>query len=237
MEDVKKSVEDFQADAMSKVQEMTSLFTSSVANVSSAGTSAAATGSKSFNEQVDTIKDLTDTGIAHYKAAEEIVFSELKGLVLTGMENPNTSMALIGGTALLVSPVTRGILYRMTIGRFRSEESVYRSCERKMHGLKDSVKESKAEFEKLEERVKLAEEEYERGRRKLSAAAGELKSLHGRVGGGERRADTLVAELRRLPSKAALSLRSEAAESAAALRRQRTDIERRMGRIDKTGVV
>jgi hypothetical protein len=61
----------------------------------------------------------------------------------------------------------RKLLFRLTIGRFQSEEAMYARAEAKVKEMRQSVDLLKNETRKLEERARLAEEELQRGRTKL----------------------------------------------------------------------
>eukprot|EP00887_Chlorella_sp_A99_P007703 scaffold20.g7703.t1 len=92
------------------------------------------------------------------------------------------------------------------------------------------------EVQRLEERVAAARAEYERGLSKLKAASSELQSLGGRVRGAEKSAHALITDLRELPSKAALQMRSDVAQKASAAAGQRSAIEKLVRSLAKQGI-
>lgn len=85
----------------------------------------------------------------------------------------------------------------------------------------------------LQEALQGAEAEYLRGLSHLKSAAGELQSLGSRAHSSSKAAATLVRDLRELPSKAALQLRSDAANTAAAAEGQAGAVAKAMKRLAK----
>lgn len=169
--------------------------------------------------------------------------------------HPASTVAL-SGVALLAFGPTRRLLYRMTIARFRSEEGAFRSAEVRLKALQDSTTQSAMEARKLEERLAAAQQEYSRGLAKLQGTGQQLLALSRGLRAMERNTDgvssgwpvyyvcacmcpptALLGDLRQLPSKAALQLRSQAATVAATAKQQRATVERHVNALLKQGLV
>lgn len=177
-----------------------------------------------------------DKASGQLKEGEEYVVGKLKeGVALFQAYEPASS-AVAAGTALLLIPATRRILYRQTLGRLRSEEAVFRSAERKSKTLAETVDIQSKEAEKLQERVKLAEEEYYRGLSKLKSASSQLQSLIKQVNKTEKNAKGLIRDLRELPSQQALALRAEVAQQKAAAKTQHDNLDRTLYQLVKKGL-
>ena len=71
----------------------------------------------------------------------------------------------------------RRFVWRQTIGRFQSEESIFRAAEAKAQTLKQNVESHAAEGQKLSERLAAAQEQYNSGLSKLQATNRQLQSL------------------------------------------------------------
>lgn len=152
------------------------------------------------------------------------------------MENKE-STALAGGFTLLIGvPTTRSFLFNLLIRRFRSEESLYRSAERRSGKLKELMELQEKEFEKLEERAVLAAEEMSRGMGKLTAAGAQLRKLRSQAIKTETRYTDLLHELRRIPGGQSMALRTQVAETASYARRQRQAVEKRLSQIIRQGI-
>lgn len=152
------------------------------------------------------------------------------------MENKEITTA-VGGTALLVGiPATRSMLMNLLVRRFRSEESLFRSAERKAGRLKEGLELQEKEYKKLEERAVLAAEEMKRGMGKLTAAGSQLKKLGSEASNMENKYTDLLQELRRIPGSQSIALRGQVAESASSVKKQRQAIERHVNQIVKQGI-
>lgn len=175
-----------------------------------------------------------DTGAAHLAATEAQAVEALrKGVHFVSVEHREASVA--GGVALAAVLLSgpRRFLLRKTFGRFRSEEAMFKSAEMRYGTLKSRVEEQQGELLKLQDRLSAAEQEYARGLAKLKSTAGELESLGSHVESSSKAVRALVTDLRQLPSKAALQLRSDAANTAAAASSQAKAVERSLRRVAK----
>lgn len=152
------------------------------------------------------------------------------------MENKEISVA-VGGTALLVGiPATRTMLVNLLVRRFRSEESLFRSAERRAGRLNEWLELQEKEYKKLEERAVLAAEEMQRGMGKLTAAGSQLKNLGSEARKMESKYVDLLQELRRIPGSQSVALRGQVAESASSVKKQRQAIERHVNQIVRQGI-
>ncbi|KAL4857290.1 RGS1-HXK1-interacting protein 1 [Chlorella vulgaris] len=230
----------------------------------SAASDAVRAGVSAASRESDAVKSrLTqfyETGLAHYEATEQQALDAVKqGIRFVKHEHPQASMAAGVAAFFVLLPGPRRFLFRQTIGRFRSEEAMFRSAEQRYASLKETVEGQQGELQKLQasdgcapvvslsststaaafralllqERLQLAELEYQRGRSKLKSTAGELESLASRVRSSNKVSKSLVRDLRELPSKAALQLRSDAATAAATASGQAKVLDKALWRVAK----
>ena len=97
------------------------------------------------------LQQFYDTGVAHYQAAEQQALDGVKrGVWYVRHDHPEASLA--GGVALaaVLLPGPRRFLLRQTIGRFRSEEAMYRSAELRYGALKERVEGQTGDLHKLQ---------------------------------------------------------------------------------------
>ncbi|GAB4819078.1 hypothetical protein N2152v2_006124 [Parachlorella kessleri] len=181
-------------------------------------------------------QDVYGVGKAHLEQTEEVTISKLREGVNFIVEHQNESLAAAAVLAAVVLPGPRRFLLRNTIGRLRSEEAIYKSSELRATSLADKLEGQHKELQKLQERLALAQEEYQRGLSKLRQTASELQRLSGRVHSSEKTARALLGDLRQLPSKAALQLRADVAQAASVANSQRSEIEKMVIRLAKQGV-
>lgn len=196
-----------------------------------AGVSAAGRESEAVKSR---LQRFYDTGLAHYQATEQQALELMKqGVRFVRKEHPEASMATGVAAFFVLLPGPRRFLLRHTIGRFRSEEAMFKSAEQRYAGLKEKAEGHNGELQKLQERLQLAELEYQRGRAKLKSTAGELESLASRVRGSSKAAKRLITDLRELPSKQALQLRSDAANTANTVGNQAKVLDKALRRVAK----
>ncbi|KAK3269033.1 hypothetical protein CYMTET_22498 [Cymbomonas tetramitiformis] len=167
-----------------------------------------------------------------FKASEDVFFAEVRGQLRSAyaVANENPYTAAVGGTifAAVAFSGTRGRLYRATIGKFRSEEAIFRSAERTAGSLKSQLAQQEAEAVKIQEMISKAEQDYAAARAKVSAATSQLKSMVKSAEGLHSEAEGLRSTLRSLHSKQVYKLRSEVATTASAVARQQAALERRL---------
>ena len=149
------------------------------------------------------------------------------------LENPNAALGVGTAALLLALPATRRALVSSTLGRLRSDASRLASAERRLALQVESLDGSAKELQKLAERASLASEEYGRGRSKLLAAGGQLRSLAQVARKQEDRLVALVDDVRylKLPGGSSNELLRNAAAQASAATRQRVEIERSLRRV------
>ena len=92
------------------------------------------------------------------------------------------------------------------------------------------------ELVRLKEAAVAAEEEMSRGRSKLRQAAADLKRLASTASKDERAVSSTLTELRSLPSKRALELRTEIAKTKTEMSRTSSGIDAALRRVFKAGV-
>ncbi|GFR44618.1 hypothetical protein Agub_g5905 [Astrephomene gubernaculifera] len=177
-------------------------------------------------------KVYVDHGLAELKAVEDVVVSHLKQGIYLIQSNPDVSYPLLATGSILALPVTRRLLYRATIGRFRNPDNVLSTSEGKVEALRVKMSDFETEAKKLQERMVAAEEEYVRGKAKLKATRQELQRLAAVVGKSERTAAGVLEDLRTLKKvDKAVQLRAEAASQVSALKTQRTALQQYIYRI------
>jgi ElaB/YqjD/DUF883 family membrane-anchored ribosome-binding protein len=69
------------------------------------------------------------TAVAHFQRTQDQVFDKLKEGVHIAMENEGVTLSALAAAAVVLLPGPRRFLWRQTLGRFRSEESLYLSAE------------------------------------------------------------------------------------------------------------
>ncbi|PRW57141.1 Uncharacterized conserved UCP022280 [Chlorella sorokiniana] len=174
------------------------------------------------------------TGVAHYEATEEQALALFRrGVRCIAVDYRQESIAAGVVAAAVLLPGPRRFLFRHTLGRFRSEEAMFRSAESRYATLRDRVEAQHGELQTLQERLKAAEGEYARSLSNLRSAASDLQGLSSRVHSSSKAANALVRDLRELPSKAALQLRSDAANTAAVAGNQSAAVQKFVKRIAK----
>lgn len=221
------------AEAVDEGLKVASEFTrSSINTVLSTADQAYQTAHTGVQTALSSSQTYVDQALVYYKEGEEWCFSNLKTAVEWSISNPYVAYPSLGTFALLSLPVTRRLLYRFTIGRFRSQEAMVKSAESRVSALKSRNAEYGKETQKLESRMKLAEEEWQRGLAKLRATRQELQRLRSAVGKSESVASSLVTQLRSLNKvDNVLKLRAEASSELSSFRRQRQTLDKCIYRI------
>eukprot|EP00884_Botryococcus_braunii_P022220 jgi/Botrbrau1/8682/Bobra.0087s0035.1 len=197
--------------------------------------SGAATASEQYEQAYARGQTLLDTAVAHTQALEEQIFGKVKEGVDYAMDNKALTYTVLGVAAFVILPGPRRFLFRNTIGRFRSEEAMYKSAEVRAKALAQAVEEQNAEAGKLDLRLAAAIEQWETGRSKVRATARQLQSLQKQARSTEKSGQSLIGLLRELPSKQALALRSEVAKEVAAARAQRSALDKQLWSLTKKG--
>ncbi|KAK9837098.1 hypothetical protein WJX81_002663 [Elliptochloris bilobata] len=177
-----------------------------------------------------------DTAVSHYRSTEQAAFDKLKEGVAFVREHQAASTALAAGAALVILPGPRRILWRQTLGRLRSKEAQYQAIETRARQAQETLTQQEAEAVKLEQRLAAAREQYDSGLSKLRSTARQLESLASQVRSTERTGRNLILDLRELPSKQALGLRSEVAMQVAAAKRQAAILDKQVWGLVKKGV-
>ncbi|KAK9813963.1 hypothetical protein WJX73_007034 [Symbiochloris irregularis] len=207
-----------------------------LSNAATAVKSGSAQATQAYGAVQSRTETFLDTGIAHFKATEQQVFDKLKEVVEHGMNNPALSYSVIGGTALLLLPGLRGVLFRQTFGRLRSEEGILRKAEKRAQDVRERVSYATSEGGKLDSRLAHAMEQWQTGLGKTKSAAKQLQGLASTVEGIEKSANKAVVELRYVSKKDAILLRTEIASQLALAKAQRRAIEKTLWGLTKKGL-
>ena len=113
-----------------------------------AGVSAAGRESEAVKSR---LQRFYDTGLAHYQATEQQALKLMKqGVRFVRKEHPEASMATGVAAFFVLLPGPRRFLLRHTIGRFRSEEAMFKSAEQRYAGLKEKAEGHNGELQKLQ---------------------------------------------------------------------------------------
>lgn len=188
------------------------------------------------SQQFAAAQKLADRAKQEYTHYEGLVFKKLKEGVNIAVQNPNATFGILGVTTLLALRTPRRLLYRYTIGQFRSEEAMLTRAETKVKEMHQTVDSLKNETKKLEERAKLAEEEFLRGMTKLKNSGSQISSLSRGAYKTESSARGLMDSLRDLPGREALRLRAEVASMASEVKQQRNLLDKRVSQIASYGI-
>ncbi len=151
------------------------------------------------------------------------------------VENETASTAAAAVALVLLLPTTRRYLWRLTFGRFQSAEAAQRAAEQRIVSLGEAIDSQAAETEKLTAQLAKAREEYAASLAQLKGAASELRVLASTVDSTERRARTLMQDLRELRSKHALQMRSDLAIKSSALAKQKAAVDKAVAGLAKEG--
>mmetsp|Transcript_10911 Transcript_10911/g.25915 ORF Transcript_10911/g.25915 Transcript_10911/m.25915 type:complete len:231 (+) Transcript_10911:84-776(+) len=170
--------------------------------------------------------EVWEDGKQFAKNLDAQLFAKLKDGVNVALSNPNESFAAGAAVILLGFPGSRSFLYNAIFRRFRSEESIFRSGQRRADSIKAALETAAGEAAGLSQEKATALQQVKDGMAKLRSASGRLQALGSTVSAAEREAEELIQELRRLSGPDALRLRMEVAEFKAGLGKQRRGIEK-----------
>ncbi|CAL1409266.1 unnamed protein product [Linum trigynum] len=174
--------------------------------------------------------------ISNLKTYEDVFFTKLKDGLTTCKEYPATSLGVVLSSSLLLMRGPRRFLLRQTFGRFQSEETRFHKAEKNVKEFGSAVDEMKRVSEMLRERAAKAEKGMKHGYTELMGAGNQIQSLSKSVYKVERQAADLVDGLREIPSREALKLRLEVASMVSDLKKQRTELDKRILKISELGV-
>eukprot|EP01025_Chloroclados_australasicus_P019248 TRINITY_DN2044_c1_g1_i1.p1 TRINITY_DN2044_c1_g1~~TRINITY_DN2044_c1_g1_i1.p1 ORF type:complete len:288 (-),score=27.36 TRINITY_DN2044_c1_g1_i1:567-1346(-) len=198
------------------------------------------TVAKSADEQREKLQTgtqvIVDTGVAHFQHTEEIVFEQLKENIKWWIYHPTLTYSILGVSTIFVLPFTRRLIFKGTSRFLTSEESRFSAAQVKFKSLIEKTDGQALEGQKLLERVALASEEFQRGKKKLRSSSSELRSLLGRIESSERQLADVQQDLRELPKSKVFELRSKTAEQLAMIRRQKNVLAGKVDDIINKGV-
>lgn len=194
---------------------------------------------------MESVQEVLESGKAKAAAAAEIVneqqdkaFGALKGGVEYVLVHPEIGYPLAAAATVAVFPGARRLLFRLTVGRFRSPEAVVEGAEQRLVTLGARIDDYGREVQKLQARALSAHEEMTRGYSKLKAARSELQRLQSAVGKTERATASVLDDLRTVSKSApkATELRAEAAQKLAAVKQQHALLRKEVRWIAKLDV-
>jgi len=172
-------------------------------------------------QQAAKAQEVVEIGRSHLQSTDAMIFGKLHEGVNLMLIYPYESMALGVGALLIALPATRGLLYRSTLGRFRSEEAIFRTSQRQAEALKSTLESASKQGAALTESKNTGLQEVQQGMAKLKSASRELQKLSTTTASAELQAEEMMRQLRRLRSQDALKLRMEVAEYKAGLAKQK----------------
>mmetsp|Transcript_5081 Transcript_5081/g.14590 ORF Transcript_5081/g.14590 Transcript_5081/m.14590 type:complete len:241 (+) Transcript_5081:616-1338(+) len=207
-----------------------------LAAASSAARSSIAYVMGAANEGKQLVEQESQGAMEVFDQYSEHAFYKLKEGFHWARENENITVPAAVTALALILPGPRRFLWRQTLGRFRSEESLFRAAERKYSGVTESLEAHSVEGQKLQQRLAAAQEQYDTGLRKCIATAKQISALQSRVRGTEKSASSLVRDLRELPSRDALALRAQAAAQVATAASQRKSLDSTLWNLSKKGL-
>ncbi|EFJ15665.1 hypothetical protein SELMODRAFT_445444 [Selaginella moellendorffii] len=166
-----------------------------------------------------------------YREYENVFFSTLKDGVKAATASPGMAAMVATGAAFLFLRRPRRLLFKYTLGRFRSQEAMAASAQKKVVELREALELQKNEKRKLEERFRLAEDEFLRGQSKMANAGSQIRSLVKSMYKTENHAQGLLEKLRDMSGKPAFHLRAEVASMASEAKAHRSSLDRNLYRI------
>ncbi|XP_062076325.1 RGS1-HXK1-interacting protein 1 [Humulus lupulus] len=173
---------------------------------------------------------------SQYRAYEDTFFNSIEQELKSTRDHPAATIGVGVAAALFLLPGPRRFLFRHTLGRLRSEEAKFVRAEKNVKELSLSVDVMKNESRKLLERAALAEKDMKYGYTELTKTGNHIHRLAKSVYKVETQAADLMDGLRETPGREALRLRAEVASMLSHLRRQRTDLNKRIMKISELGV-
>tara|TARA_B110000977_G_scaffold201507_1_gene296513 strand:- start:20365 stop:21072 length:708 start_codon:yes stop_codon:yes gene_type:complete len=152
------------------------------------------------------------------------------------VEYPYAVAGAAFGTSLIALPGTRRLLYRSFLGARSSEEAVFNSCQRSGASAKESATQCEAELKLLKDLATSGEVEMIKGRNKLRQAASDLKRLQKKALSNSIIVEDVLADLRRLPSKESVALRTDVAITQSSIGKVRRGVDAALNNVWRAGV-
>ncbi|CAN0871479.1 RGS1-HXK1-interacting protein 1 [Linum grandiflorum] len=174
--------------------------------------------------------------ISNLTTYEDAFFTKLKDGLAISKEHPAASLGVVLASSFILMRGPRRFLLRQTWGRFESEESRFHRAEKSVKNLFLSVDQMKKDSQKLLERAALAHKDIRHGHAELMGAGNQIRSLAKSVYKVERQASDLVDGLREIPGREAMKLRVEVASMASNLKKQKTDLDKKILKISELGI-
>ena len=138
--------------------------------------------------------------------------------------------------SLLILPAPRRFLFRWALGARSSEEALFKRASRGSEAARDSANAAEKELKVLRNAAVAAEAEMLRGRNGLRRAANGLKALQSSTRRDAAAVEDALAELRRLPSAAAVAARADAAITKAQVQKVRAGVDAALANVWRAGV-
>ncbi|GBF92407.1 hypothetical protein Rsub_05609 [Raphidocelis subcapitata] len=234
MDDIKKAAAEAGAAVDTAMDKASGAVRSSLAWLAGA----AKTGMESGQEVLESGKAKAAAAAELVNEQQDKAFGVLKEGVDYVVARPEIGYPLAAAATIAAFPGARRLLFRLTVGRFRSPEAVVEGAEQRLGTLGARIDDYGKEAQKLQARALSAHEEMTRGYSKLKAARSELQRLQSAVGKTERAAAAVLEDLRTV-SKAtpkATELRAEAAQKLAAVKQQHALLRKEVKWIAKLDV-
>ena len=162
-----------------------------------------------------------------YSDAEDWVIGCVRKSVVDAYRSQPELVA--GGTAaflLLAFPRTRNFVVRNTVGRFRSQEGLYKAAVRRKTMLSEKVALTQQESTKLLQRTKMAQQEFQASVKKLRDARNQLDNLQSRLGRLRQESWSVDQSLKEIQKKEALQLRSEVAVNSSMIQKEKKTVSK-----------
>ena len=178
-----------------------------------------------------------DTATARVREYEDRLFKTPTATIARALaEYPYQVVGAVCGASLLLLPGTRRSMTRSLLGARRSEESIFKACERNHLAAKESVALAEKELALLRTEATSAEVEMLRGKSRLRKASGDLKRLLAKTNGDSVAVENAVLDLRQVPSSSAVALRTEAAATRSAIAKVKRGVESALAGVWRAGV-
>lgn len=139
-------------------------------------------------------------------------------------------------TSLIILPGPRRLLFRQVLGARNSEQAVFNSCNRSASSAKESVAAFEQELKLLRDKATAGEVEMLRGRYALKSAASELKRLQKKTLQNQIVVEDVLRDLRNLPSKESLALRTEVATTQSNILKVKVGVDTALANVWRAGV-
>ncbi|XP_042379195.1 RGS1-HXK1-interacting protein 1-like isoform X1 [Zingiber officinale] len=185
---------------------------------------------------LERFQDLMQAVRPQWQVYEDTLVHKVKDQVLVAYEHPVETCAVAVGVGLLLLRGPRRILYRNTLGRFKTEEKRLTEAELHLRDINESISKLKKQSKNILTKISFGEEDLQRGSTKIRAAGHEIQRLSKYIYKVESQATDLMEDLRAVPGRKALELRAELASMTSGLKSQRHELNQRVTQISELGI-